>query len=711
MLSLPLNRGSSVDIKSGFATLLQSQYCDNFAEKLNPDIIGYQKLRDNCVLISEPSETSIQTILRLHLHYSNFVPRLNGYQSELRVQFQWIDGFRSSKSAMSNCLFVDWACMLWNLAALESQLGARMERGTDEGVKNASKHFQQAAGIIDFILTGVFPYCSINPLSALTHTGLTMGRDLMLAQAQLCFFEKAVRDKNAGKMKPGVVAKLAIQTAAYFDQVKASCIQEPLNTTLDPSWLHHTDFQSACLHAAADYWQGLASKEVAVEKGSGYAEEIARLTRAERTLTHAIATAQKNRVSASASGDGLLNIIKTTKAKAIADNSSVYMESVPSEASLSVIPPASLVKLAPIPEISFTENIFFRDVLPSQVRQLRGDFHNQMDIILTNASTEAGTASTAARATLSDLGLPSSLEAYKFGGKLPDNLWTKISRIQNMGQKAELISKLGLLEVAAGRCVHSMATIFESLQQEERVDATFRDRFPQWDGVSSAALCVDLRSTWSLLKEAFAQAQDKDRAAKAELNDSDFDQQLMMLSKSRNEISALLPSAVAATGGVDTSGLEAKLVEMATIIEHRERALAALEQLSNRDISDLLLAQCTVKGASEQSVALASVVDDLVESAKPHVDFIQSSIVRQQTLLADIDHANLQFVQAQSSDPLTQQRNSALQQMEQALTRFQNLHAQLLAGLTFYANFQVSFTVTLSSIISFTIFTILSMHT
>jgi len=39
MLSLPLNRGSSVDIKSGFATLLQSQYGDNFTEKLNPDIL------------------------------------------------------------------------------------------------------------------------------------------------------------------------------------------------------------------------------------------------------------------------------------------------------------------------------------------------------------------------------------------------------------------------------------------------------------------------------------------------------------------------------------------------------------------------------------------------------------------------------------------------------------------------------------------------
>lgn len=617
------------------------------------------------------------------------VPRLNGYQSELRVQFQWTDGFRASKSAVSNCLFIDWACLLWNLAALESQLGARMERGTDEGVKNASKHFQQAAGILEYVLVNVLPYCSSNPLSALTLSGLTMGRDLMLAQAQLCFFEKAVRDKNAGKMKPGVVAKLAVQTAVYFDQVKASCGQDPLNATLDPSWVYHTEFQSACLRAAADYWQGLASKEVALEKGSGYAEEIARLTRAERTLSLAMSAAQKNRVGAAASGDSLLNTIKTTKAKAIADNTAVYMEPVPSEASLPAIVPASLVKPSPMPEVTLTDSVYFRDVLPSQVRQLRGEFHNQMDAILSKASSDAGTASTAARAALSDLGLPSSLEAYKFGGKLPDNLWSKIARVQSMGQKIELSAKMAQLEVAAGRCVHSMATIFESLQQEERVDSAFRERFPRWDGVPSAALCADLRSTWTQLKTAFAQAQEKDRAAKAELADPDFDQQLALLARSREEISALLPSAAAAAGGVDTSALETKLVEMATIIEHRERALAALERLSNRDISDLLLAQYTTKSVAEQSAALTAVVEQLVESARPHAEFIQSSVTRQQTLLADIDSANVQFVQAQSSDPVTQQRHSALQQMEQALSRFQNLHAQLLAGLTFYANFQV----------------------
>lgn len=78
------------------------------------------------------------------------------------------------------------------MAALESQLGAKIERTTDEGIKSAYKHFQQAAGYFDYILHDIFPNCTTAPgtLVGLSADGLGMARDLMLAQAQLCFYEK-----------------------------------------------------------------------------------------------------------------------------------------------------------------------------------------------------------------------------------------------------------------------------------------------------------------------------------------------------------------------------------------------------------------------------------------------------------------------------------------------------------------------------------------
>jgi hypothetical protein len=40
-------------------------------------------------------------------------------------------------------------------------------------------------------------------------------KELMLAQAQLCFYEKAVKDQKAGHMKPGTIACIYIFMYIY----------------------------------------------------------------------------------------------------------------------------------------------------------------------------------------------------------------------------------------------------------------------------------------------------------------------------------------------------------------------------------------------------------------------------------------------------------------------------------------------------------------
>ena len=144
------------------------------------------------MLACEPSDSAFEVLIRAHYHYRSIVPRLNGYKSEIRLSLRWADGFRTSKVNISNDLFLDWACILWNMGALESQLGAKIERSSEDGIKAAYKHFQQAAGYFDFILSQVLPKCAPNVLCGLSTVGLGMARDLMLAQAQLCFYEKVL---------------------------------------------------------------------------------------------------------------------------------------------------------------------------------------------------------------------------------------------------------------------------------------------------------------------------------------------------------------------------------------------------------------------------------------------------------------------------------------------------------------------------------------
>ena len=81
-----------------------------------------------------------------------------------------------------------------------------------EGIKEASKLFQQAAWVFEHIRTLV---TNLNPTEVstdFTSENLGMLSNLMLAQAQYLFYKKA---SDAG-MKAPVLAKIATQVSEYF---------------------------------------------------------------------------------------------------------------------------------------------------------------------------------------------------------------------------------------------------------------------------------------------------------------------------------------------------------------------------------------------------------------------------------------------------------------------------------------------------------------
>jgi programmed cell death 6-interacting protein len=192
MLALPLQRGENVDLATAFYSFLQKEYGEAGVGSLSADVPAFQQLRDNALCVSDTNEAGTVNIQRYHYHLGFIAPRLREYDSnDLKFSFVWYDGFRNSRKITTTSLYVDWACLLWNFGAIESQRGAKIDRSTEEGVRNASKHFQQAAGIFEYIrktLTKDFQ----GPVPAgLTDEGLHMSTQLMLAQAQLCFYEKA----------------------------------------------------------------------------------------------------------------------------------------------------------------------------------------------------------------------------------------------------------------------------------------------------------------------------------------------------------------------------------------------------------------------------------------------------------------------------------------------------------------------------------------
>uniref|UniRef100_A0A8C5UBN5 Tyrosine-protein phosphatase non-receptor type 23 n=1 Tax=Malurus cyaneus samueli TaxID=2593467 RepID=A0A8C5UBN5_9PASS len=102
------------------------------------------------------------------------------------------------------------ACVLYNLGALHSMLGAMDKRVSEEGMKVSCTHFQCAAGAFTY-LRDHFPHSYSVDMS---HQILSLNINLMLGQAQECLLEKSMLDNR----KSFLVARISAQVVDYYKE-------------------------------------------------------------------------------------------------------------------------------------------------------------------------------------------------------------------------------------------------------------------------------------------------------------------------------------------------------------------------------------------------------------------------------------------------------------------------------------------------------------
>jgi programmed cell death 6-interacting protein len=193
MLVLPTKKADAYDTTKPLSVFLQKEYTSE-AAKYAGALSSFQNIRNNAIFVNGSSgQLGFHNILRYNYHMSSISKRLSGYESEIKFAFTWVDSFQPSKRTQTGSLHHDWACVLWNLAALESNRGAHVDRSTNEGIRTASLHFQQAAGVFAILKNDIVP--KIQGVKSQEFNDHFLGTllDLNLAQAQICFYEKAVR--------------------------------------------------------------------------------------------------------------------------------------------------------------------------------------------------------------------------------------------------------------------------------------------------------------------------------------------------------------------------------------------------------------------------------------------------------------------------------------------------------------------------------------
>ena len=124
------------------------------------------------------------------------------------------------------------ANVLFNLAALYSQLAVHSNRSTSDGLKTACAYFCSAAGVVSHLKTVVLPDMRTSVPEDMDASSLESVEYLMLAQAQECFWQKAVKDG----LKDASIAKLAASVSDFYSTAGDWGIK---SDSISSEWIHH----------------------------------------------------------------------------------------------------------------------------------------------------------------------------------------------------------------------------------------------------------------------------------------------------------------------------------------------------------------------------------------------------------------------------------------------------------------------------------------
>jgi len=302
VLGIPYPQTAPVDVRDGLRAHLHTNFPDIDPQLLERDIEAWQDLRRKCVSRAAPAGPS--PLLRDYAAQLDCAVRM--LKNKAGTAFPWTPGFSNAPPMQCyESIDAERAYVLLWIAAEHAQSASCESRSTSESLKRAANEFQMAAGCLAHMAT--------LPLPAPLQDQVPCLRHLMLAQAQECFWQKAVQDG----LRDTTIAKLAQGVSTlYADSV---ALAPP--SALPTDWLQHMECKRWHFAAAAMYRKScddLAQRRHADELGrlmlaASYVE------RARRAGTRAVATAVVDDVQS------LYDIIHTNLVRADKDNELIYL--------------------------------------------------------------------------------------------------------------------------------------------------------------------------------------------------------------------------------------------------------------------------------------------------------------------------------------------------------------------------------------------------
>ncbi|XP_022084899.1 programmed cell death 6-interacting protein-like isoform X2 [Acanthaster planci] len=676
MLAVPLKNSAELDFVRPLKNFIRNTFGgEDESNDYTSQLDELHRLRNNAVCRKlDKHSASLEILARYYDQLQAIEDKLPISEGHVSMTFTWQDAFDKGsffgggRKQSGSTGSYEKVCVLFNIAAMNSQIAALQTSDDDEALKTAAKQFQQAAGIFNHLKeTVVSAVQNIRTFDIHPDCLAALGA-LMLAQGQESILKKAQQDK----MKPAIVAKIAMTAAEEFSEALKLCQVQHVKEVLPKEWIPIVGGKHAHMQGLAEFHQSQVC-----QASKCYGEEISRLN---HSLEHLQAASHR--------GGQHVNFKSTTEkvqralAAAKKDNDFIYHDVIPDVSNLKPIGSAVIAKPLEIPKPmnpKFTD--LFEKLVPLAVHNALDAYEARKVEIVSREVGKLREQTQLLNSVLASLNLPAAIEDMG-GSSIPPSLLQKSNAVREKGGIQSIDKLFHEMPDLLKRNTEILNESIRLLDDEGKTDKEMKERFKErWTRLPSDQLTTPLRAEASKYRTILNNAIQADSIVREKYEaNREF---ISILSKSPNEMGSDLPATSAAAALKDSPEVR-KLRDLMKQVEaiKTEREVNEAEIKNTKsDMSQKFLSALAADGAINEEDISNQELDRIFS---PLIKQVQDSIHRQEILLNNVQDANTKFCQAKQSDTSASNREDVLRKLAAAHDAYMELTANLTEGTKFY---------------------------
>lgn len=583
--------------------------------------------------------------------------------------------------------------MLFNLAVLYCQIAAASNRSTSDGLKVAASNFCLSAGVFSHIKESVITDLRSTCPDDMDHATLECLEKLMLAQAQECFWQKAVKDG----FKDATIAKLAAKVSDLYSDAGDWGIK---SEAVSSEWIHHMTAKHHHFAAAAQYRAACDCLE-----GRRFGEEVARL---KDSLSCANEGLKESRyISKVVSGDlnGLKNKVQDDLQRAEKDNDMIYLQPVPPKPELKMLERAhGMVAPKVTREVSDPVSMLgdkgelgkplFSRLVPYSVHTAASIYASRRDQTIGSIVEEIEGLNTRIHELLQSLNLPGSLQALEKPLGLPPGLVSHAEDIRQHNGPGRLKRAMDDVDTLKKNDRSVFLEGINMLESEAHEDETARRKYgtDRWTRPISDQAAQKLYTQVGEIDGYFKTADSSDKTVQDKVRENK--KLIGLLNGTDGEIEDFVPSSRRATMSphVEREAIRLRecLNKTSRLESGRRRKIESLRYKAQADDvnPDLLKEASRLEREYPMHKIEAAQFENFFDKRLERYDtdkgLPKQEEREQHEVLSRLAEANTSLSTARRGDGSTKEREQALQKLENAYFAYKETVQNLDVGRKFY---------------------------